>query len=233
MVYKIMMNLKLILIKIVLIILAILINSCATTQKVSMTTNDNSSRGVWHRIREGQTLWRIAKTYHVSLEELKEINEIEDVVHVRQGTWIFIPNAKKVLYVQGNINDAEVENTRMNFIWPIKGEVVKSFGKIGKDYNYGIDIKTRANENVVATMSGVVVLSGLIRGYGDTIIIEHDHDFCSLYSRNIKSLVNEGQTIEKSNVIAKFVPIKKSSKEIMHYELFYKGKPVNPLYYLP
>jgi murein DD-endopeptidase MepM/ murein hydrolase activator NlpD len=95
----------------------------------------------------------------------------------------------------------------------------------------------------VASEGGTVILSGSIRGYGNTIIIEHESDFCSLYSRNIQSLVEEGQLVKKNAVIARFVPErpaagkspgnKSPEGDVIHYELFYKGKPVNPLYYLP
>ena len=45
--------------------------------------------------------------------------------------------------------------------------------------------------------------------------------------------VEEGQTVKSNMVIAKTNTVKNSDKEVVHYELFYKGKPVNPLYYLP
>jgi hypothetical protein len=200
--------------------------------------------GVWHRVMGGQTLWRIAKTYRVTLDELKEANDLIDTVHVPEGTWLFIPNAERVLYVQGNGDELPPENKKLDFAWPLKGEVVRSFGKLKNDFNYGIDLRTAGPENVVASEGGTVILSGSIRGYGNTIIIEHESDFCSLYSRNIQSLVKEGQQVKKNAVIARFVPerpapagksaaSKSQEGDVIHYELFYKGKPVNPLYYLP
>jgi lipoprotein NlpD len=73
----------------------------------------------------------------------------------------------------------------------------------------------------------------MIRGYGTTIIIEHENNYCSLYSKNIKSLVKEGQLVDKNSVIAKAGTVTSAISDVVHYELFYKGKPVNPLYYLP
>ena len=207
--------------------------SCTTTQNSYREDSTVYTKGVWHRIKEGQTLWRIAKTYRISLEEIKEANDIEDVVHIYQGTWIFIPNATKVLFVQGNVLDTEEESKTLSFVWPVEGEIVKSYGKHQNDFNYGIDLKPKGLQNVVSVQEGVVVLSDSIRGYGNTIIIEHNNDYCSLYSSNFLSLVEEGQKVKINSVIARTDTQKSTDKDLLHYELFYKGKPVNPLYYLP
>ncbi|MBN2324291.1 MAG: peptidoglycan DD-metalloendopeptidase family protein [Spirochaetes bacterium] len=219
--------------RIVLLILAALfLISCAGTQVAQRTDSSRYERGVWHRIKEGQTLWRISKTYRVDLEALKDANEIEDVVHIAQGTWIFIPGASKLLYVQGNVESSPEEAT-LDFVWPTSGEVVRSYGKEKNDFNYGIDIDLRGNENILATQSGTVVLSGKIRGYGPTLIIEHDNNFCSLYSKNLRILVKEGETVRRSQVVGKPESNGGSAQRIVHYELFHEGKSINPLYYLP
>jgi LysM repeat protein len=223
----------LLIVKILLVFLILFTISCTITQNSYREGSAAYTKGVWHRIKEGQTLWRIAKTYRISLEEIKEANDIEDVVHIYQGTWIFIPNATKVLFVQGNVHDTEEESKTLNFIWPVEGEIVKSYGKHQNDFNYGIDLKPNGIQNVVSVQEGVVVLSDSIRGYGNTIIIEHDNDYCSLYSSNFQSLVNEGQKVKINTVIARTDTQKSTDKDLVHYELFYKGKPVNPLYYLP
>jgi biotin carboxyl carrier protein len=206
------------------------LSSCATTRQIEMR-GTGPGRGVWHRVQEGQTLWRIAKTYRVGLEEIKEANDINDVVHIARGTWIFIPRAEKVLFVQGNVDQPAGDPSKIGFIWPVHGDVVRTFGKIKNDFSFGLDIQTKEND-VVSSLDGVVVVAGVIRGYGNTIIIEHGGDFCSLYARNLKILVKEGQKVKKNTVIARIEP-GRDSGEATHFELFYRGKPVNPLYYLP
>lgn len=206
--------------------------SCATTRTVISPREEYYVKGIWHRVKEGQTLWRIAKTYRISLEDIKMANDIEDIIHIVPGTWIFIPNATRQLYVQGSLDTEPEGKIKINFVWPAEGKLIKPFGKNGNDFNYGIDIQTKINDKIVAINKGTVVLESTIRGYGDTIIIEHDRDFYSLYS-NLISLVKEGQQVEKNTIIAKPVPSKNSDDGIIHFELFYKGKPINPLYYLP
>jgi hypothetical protein len=208
--------------------------SCGTTTQILKEGASSYEKGVWHKIEEGQTLWRIAKTYRVGLEELKEVNDIQDVVHVSRGSWIFIPGAAKLLYVQGNSQGSHPQDiARLSFNGPVKGEIIRPFGKFENDFNFGIDVRIRGDENVLATQKGTVVLTNVLRGYGTTIIIEHDDDFCSLYSRDIKSVVKEGQSVDQNTVIARVDTGKNLESTVVHYELFYRGKPVNPLYYLP
>lgn len=214
----------------ILICAALFFSSCATNQQLEKRVSPQG-RGVWHRVHEGQTLWRIARTYRVGIEEIKEANDIEDVIHIARGTWIFIPRAERVLFVQGSQGQPAGDPSKIGFIWPVRGKVVRTFGKIKNDFLFGLDIQADGKE-VVSSLEGVVVVAGVIRGYGNTIIIEHDGDFCSLYARNLKILVKEGQEVKKNTVIARIEP-GRDSGEATHFELFYRGKPVNPLYYLP
>jgi LysM repeat protein len=220
-------------IKYLFLFCTIFLLSCATTQITDRTITTTNERGVWHRVKEGQTLWRIAKTYRVELDTIKEANDIDDVVHIAQGTWIFIPGAKKLLWVQGNVTGSQEGVVQLDFVWPTNGEVVRSYGRDKQDFNYGIDIDLKGNENIVATQNGKVVLSGKIRGYGNTVIIEHDNNFCSLYSKNLQIIVQEGQKVKKNQVIGKPEIIKGGEQCVIHYELFHEGKSINPLYYLP
>ncbi len=217
----------------VLTLAVFLVVSCGTTTELLRNGQSSVRQGVWHRVEQGQTLWRIAKTYRVSLDEIKYANDVEDVMHISTGTWLFIPDVQEVLYVQGSGSSAPPDLQAVDFTWPLQGEIVRPFGKEKNDFNYGIDMETRGASSVRASERGKVVISGIIRGYGNTIIIEHENDFISLYSKDLKSFVKEGQTVEKNTVIAKIENPGDSEQAIVHYELFYKGKPVNPLYYLP
>lgn len=54
-------------------------------------------RGVYHRVKPGETLWRISKTYNVDLQELAEINNITDSSRISAGSVVFIPDAHEVI----------------------------------------------------------------------------------------------------------------------------------------
>ncbi len=58
------------------------------------------SHGVYHTIERGQTLWRIAKTYNVDIQDVAEFNDITDITQIKQGQKLFIPGAWQVLKVE-------------------------------------------------------------------------------------------------------------------------------------
>ena len=54
-------------------------------------------KGVYHRIKSGETLWSIARAYQVSIQELAEINNISDPNLIEVDDVIFIPHAERII----------------------------------------------------------------------------------------------------------------------------------------
>lgn len=63
-------------------------------------TSCSISHGVYHTIEKGQTLWRIAKTYDVDIQDVAEFNDITDITQIKQGQKLFIPGASQTLKVE-------------------------------------------------------------------------------------------------------------------------------------
>ena len=128
---------------------------------------------------------------------------------------------------------ASIDNQKMlelSFGWPIKGRVLKSFSP---SHNKGIDIAGKKGQPVKATEAGKVVYGGQgLIGFGKLLIIKHNDDYLSAYANNSRLLVNEGQNVQKGQVIAEVgdVGIKRTS---LHFEIRKNGKPVNPVKLLP
>ena len=57
-------------------------------------------KGVHHKVRKGETLWRICYTYQVNMKKVCRANRIKDSGHVVVGQEIFIPGAKSVRKVK-------------------------------------------------------------------------------------------------------------------------------------
>lgn len=57
-------------------------------------------KGVYHKVQNGETLWRICYTYRVNMKTVCRFNRIKDPEHVTVGRKIFIPGAEKVLKVE-------------------------------------------------------------------------------------------------------------------------------------
>jgi len=126
-----------------------------------------------------------------------------------------------------------IDNKKMlelNFGWPIKGRVLKSFSP---SRNKGIDIAGKKGQSVKASEAGKVVYGGQgLIGFGKLLIIKHNDDYLSAYANNSRLLVKEGENVQKGQLIAEVgdVGIKRTS---LHFEIRKNGKPVNPLKLLP
>lgn len=125
------------------------------------------------------------------------------------------------------------ENKKISkWLWPTKGRVVNKF-TVGEQGNKGIDIAGQRGQAIMSTASGTVVYSGnALRGYGNLVIIKHNDDYLSAYAHNDRLLVKEGQTVKAGQKIAT-MGSSGSRSVMLHFEIRYQGKSVNPNRYLP
>jgi len=97
----------------------------------------------------------------------------------------------------------------------------------------GIDIGGAAGNSVKASACGTVVYGGNgLKGYGNLIIIKHNEDFLTAYAHNEKLMVKEGDRVTLGQEIAK-IGKTDTDRVKLHFEIRYKGKPVDPLRFLP
>jgi murein DD-endopeptidase MepM/ murein hydrolase activator NlpD len=112
------------------------------------------------------------------------------------------------------------------FIWPVQGE-------ISQDYHArhrGLDIATAFGREVVAADNGVVVKAGWSdAGYGLRVVIDHNIDYITLYAHLSEIYVEEGQVIEKGQVIGRIGSTGNSTGPHLHFELRDFGYLIDPL----
>ncbi len=123
-------------------------------------------------------------------------------------------------------------NSGFAWRWPADGHVIARFTP-GDATRQGIDIAGASGQAVRAAADGVVVYSGAgLVGYGELIIVKHSDAWLSAYGHNRKRLVNEGQNVRAGQQIAE-MGSSGAAREMLHFEIRYNGKPVDPLQYLP
>jgi lipoprotein NlpD len=116
--------------------------------------------------------------------------------------------------------------------WPADGTVIGRYAP-GEPTKQGIDIAGDSGAPVRAAGDGVVVYSGSgLVGYGELVIIKHNDAWLSAYGHNRTRLVNEGQAVKAGQQIAEMGRTG-AARDMLHFEIRYNGKPVNPLDYLP
>lgn len=118
------------------------------------------------------------------------------------------------------------------FAWPYNGNVSVRF----RDNNSkGIVIEKSSQDQVLAVADGKVLYAGSgLRGYGNLLIIKHNEQWLSAYAHNKRLLVKEGQSVKQGQAVA-LIGQSEAPRPVamLHFELRYLGKPVDPLLYLP
>ena len=116
--------------------------------------------------------------------------------------------------------------------WPAEGSLASRF-VAGEPTQQGIDIAGQSGQPVRAAADGVVVYSGSgLVGYGELVIVKHNDAWLSAYGHNRRRLVNEGQLVEAGQQIAE-MGHSGAARDMLHFEIRFNGKPVDPLSYLP
>ena len=111
--------------------------------------------------------------------------------------------------------------------YPLPGShVISPYG--GKRHHSGVDIKTKPNDDILAAFDGIVTLSGPHYGYGNCIRIKHRYGFETLYSHQSKNFVKVGQKVKAGEVIGLTGRTGKATTEHLHFEIFFKGRRINP-----
>lgn len=202
-------------------------------------------KGVYHRVNRYETLWRICRTYGVDIEEVIWLNRLSNADNIKVGQRIFIPGASRVRDIdipeeiiigrkpetpteQGKIK--RLEKRRFS-IWPVKGKIT------GYEISEpGVDIFAPAGASIVAPAEGKVYFSGWLRGYGKTIIIEHQRlGIFTCYMHNFINLVKNEDSVNQGDIIGRIGSTGTAEQVKLHFEVrrANDGKPLDPGDYLP
>lgn len=116
--------------------------------------------------------------------------------------------------------------------WPVLGTITQDFDL--KEINrQGLDIDPGPGAAVQAAADGEVVYSGRdLASYGNLVILRHENNFLSAYSKVEDIFVKENQKVKAGDLIAAVGENEAGNSEV-HFEIRRNGEPVNPIDYLP
>ena len=205
-----------------------------------------TSREIVYIVRKGDTLGEIAQCFKTRGYDIVRRNKIKDPNAIEVGQRLIIPKrAYKVASTSkpGSSKKKQADTAKpvrppsrvksgIAWTWPVKGKIIRKFSPKGSG-KQGISIAGKLGQKIVAAAPGKVVYSGEgLVGYGRLIIVQHKKDFLTAYAHNDRLLVKEGQSVKKGQTIA-YMGKTAAKTPRLHFEMRYKGKPVNPLKYLP
>ncbi len=118
----------------------------------------------------------------------------------------------------------------IHFFTPLKGVISQDYDPILHPF---LDITAPKNSVVTAVLDGTVFFAGWIDEVGYTIGIQHSGDLISIYKHNEKLLKTTGDKVSAGTPISLVGGTGTlSTGDHLHFELWYKGEPVNPLKYI-
>ncbi|WP_445775770.1 peptidoglycan DD-metalloendopeptidase family protein [Shewanella sp.] len=146
--------------------------------------------------------------------------------------------AYSVTTTQQNVNQnasspvANLPQQVQQWHWPVRGRIIGYFSA-SEQGNQGIKIAGNRGDVIKAAADGRVVYAGnALRGYGNLVIIKHNDDFLSAYAHADTITVKEKQYVSAGQTVAKMGSTG-TNQVMLHFEVRYHGKSVNPLRYLP
>lgn len=100
--------------------------------------------------------------------------------------------------------------------------------KVSK-FHAGLDFPARVGTAIQASGDGVVVEAGWHQGYGNCVKISHGYGYETLYGHMNKMTVRVGERVKKGHKIGEVGDTGLSTAPHLHYEVHYKGNPINPI----
>ncbi len=105
----------------------------------------------------------------------------------------------------------------------------------GYRFHQGLDLAGRIGTPIYATADGLVLdpyVNSSMSGYGNVVVINHGFGYQTLYGHLSKILVKPGDKVKRGQIIGHMGSTGRSKGPHLHYEIHYKGTPVNPINYL-
>jgi murein DD-endopeptidase MepM/ murein hydrolase activator NlpD len=96
----------------------------------------------------------------------------------------------------------------------------------------GIDVTAPTGTPIVAPAAGRVVYSGVDKGYGLTVEIDHGNGIRTRFAHCSRLAVRVGQQVTRGQLIAAVGSTGLSTAPHLHYEIHVNGRPVDPITYV-
>ncbi|MBQ7612539.1 MAG: M23 family metallopeptidase [Spirochaetaceae bacterium] len=183
--------------------------------------------GIFHTVKNGETLGSIANKYGLTVNNLLDSNNLQtDVISV--GDTIFIPG--------GRLSNFELKKALGElFIYPITGRLTSPFG-YRKDpftgqlsFHNGIDLANSKGTPIKNIMDGRVSEVGYNNVYGNYIIITHDAGYQSMYGHLNTVYVKRGASVNQGVTIGTVGSTGRSTGPHLHLSIYKNGKLIDPL----
>lgn len=207
--------------------------------------------GVYHTVREDDTVESIAESYEVEPSALyNEWNDLEEgddlevgqLLVVPRGQWEEItwqppqPAPSQPRYsARYSASSAAAPNPNNWFILPTGSRLVSGwyFHDPRNPTHIGLDYKCSMGDPLYAADSGVVTIAGWSGGYGILVELNHGNGFMTRYGHFSQLAVGAGQAVHQGDLLGYCGSTGWSTGPHLHFEIRKNGVPQDPMLYQP
>jgi len=194
----------------------------ASLRKLKEQQNEQKLALQHSKKQQAKTLALLSKELLSSTQQLAKLETEEDDL---------VAALKKLeSLVQAQYNLTGLSKLRKKLRWPVKGNLVRSFGSQKQGYLTwkGVLMTAPLGRQVQTIHNGTVLFADWLKGYGLVTVIDHGDGYMSLYGHNQTLLKNVGDQVETGEPIALIGQSGGQNRPSLYFEIRYRGKAVNP-----
>lgn len=171
----------------------------------------------------------MADTLPQDVERIPEDAQLRAAVS--KGTFTSEPPPALAAAAVGSAVPRDVPLEQISFMPPVSGDITSGFDL--QKSHFGVDVAAAKNTAVKAAATGVVISSGYTVETGYSIAIQHPNNVVTMYKHNSVLLKETGSAVKSGEAIAIIGNSgETTSGPHLHFELWYKGRPANPVDYI-
>jgi murein DD-endopeptidase MepM/ murein hydrolase activator NlpD len=121
---------------------------------------------------------------------------------------------------------------------PVEGTLSSAYGirkhpvRDAERFHTGVDISIPVGTRVRTTADGIVSFAGWTENSGIVVVVEHGNGFSTAYAHNRKATVRIGDRLRRGDMIALSGSTGISTGPHVHYEIWKRGRHVDPVAFL-
>jgi murein DD-endopeptidase MepM/ murein hydrolase activator NlpD len=180
------------------------------------------------------------------MEEMIVVNNLEETARIEAGQTLLVPDPHRwpapgarqddggrTLDPQPPEGAEPGADVAAVLHWPLHGAVQSRFGPRGRRHHDGIDIDGRMGDPIRSAAAGRVQFSGSWGAYGKTVVIDHGGGLSTLYAHASDLKARLGERVGAGELIARVGRSGNARGPHLHFEVRFRGRPVDPLPRLP
>ncbi len=193
-----------------------------------LQANENEAQILSAREDKAKLLNRVKNQSSLYSQAIKEIEQAKNDL----ATALLAMRKKEELYDQGFLI------SKSKHISPLNGKVVSLFNQ-KRTNQFGIARKTPGisiaapdGAKIKAIFDGRVIFSGYLKGYGNSVIINHGYQYFTISSRIERLLVSKNTNVKRNDIIGIMGSTATILDDGLYFEIRHKDTPLNPLDWL-